>query len=359
LTLDYNEINFKEGKIILSEGIENFKEIFEEKGNHLYLTTYSYDMPTDYYDWILDSLEYLNDIIVVFNIYNFNNSVFKKIDDLIKRALGKNPYIQFFYNKTNHSKIVSNGKTVYIGSANFTNYTKNNFEAGIILKDKESIAKLEKHVFDYPHLKYETIFSDPISPLIVPMYFIFKEINKEFITIEDLLLSVNKYRFTNESDLPYYGDDLKKFLEQYLQMFLIARKDLCNYAEEVSEEYFIVSNLLDEIESSLFGLIALDPIGTDTIIFFNFIEDYRNSLEEYKNHFWRLNTFNNEITLYKEKIYLSRARTIVNMLQNLRFKWISLMPSQTYIRYQNDLVPILSWLENPILAKKYWEFFIK
>lgn len=44
--MKYKEIESKRGKIVLSEGIENFKSIFEEKGLHLYLTSYSYNMPT-------------------------------------------------------------------------------------------------------------------------------------------------------------------------------------------------------------------------------------------------------------------------------------------------------------------------
>ncbi|EIJ81784.1 hypothetical protein PB1_02555 [Bacillus methanolicus PB1] len=35
----YNEIGLKEGKIVISEGVENFKKILKEKGSHFYLTT--------------------------------------------------------------------------------------------------------------------------------------------------------------------------------------------------------------------------------------------------------------------------------------------------------------------------------
>ncbi|WHX66062.1 hypothetical protein QNH26_20695 [Peribacillus frigoritolerans] len=359
--MEYSEIDLKEGKIVLSKGVENFKEIFNEKGSHLYLTTYSYDMPTEFLEWLLKSIEFVNDIKVVFNVFNFDSSESQKIDFLIKRALNTNPYIQFFYNEDNHSKIISNGKKLYIGSANVTSYTKNNFEAGVITINKETIEKVERQVFDYSHLKYEPIFTDPIAPIIVPYLFIINLLKREFDYIEELLGNVDTFHFTQESNLPDDGRDIKKYLKQYLKMFKIAKEDLVTSIMAKSEEYFIVTNLLNEIENSLAAILSLDTIGSETRYFFDFIEDYRNSLEEYKEHFWRINTFENEVVIYKEKLYLSKAEAVLKMLQNLRIKWISLVKNNKFIRYNNaqKKIPIIMWLENPNLAESYWRFFLK
>ncbi|MGG4508246.1 hypothetical protein ABEP00_15895 [Heyndrickxia sporothermodurans] len=358
--MEYNEIDLQEGRIVLSKGIENFKEIFNEKGSHLYLTTYSYDMPTEFLEWILKSIEFVNDIKVVFNVYNFDSSESQKIDFLIKRALNTNPYIQFFYDKDNHSKIISNGKKLYIGSANVTNYTKNNFEAGVITVNKETIEKVERHVFDYAFLKYEPIFTDPIAPIIVPYLFIINELQKEFSYIEGLLEDVDTFHFTQESNLPDYGSDLKKYLKSYLKMFKIAKEDLVIFIKAKSKEHFIVTNLLDEIENSLLAILSFDHIGSDTRYFFDFIEDYQYSMEEYKEHFWRINTFENEVVIYKEKLYLSKAEAVLKMLQNLRVKWISLIKNDKYKIYKNTTtLPIIMWIEYPELAKSYWNYFLK
>ncbi|NNU88796.1 hypothetical protein ETC04_17175 [Geobacillus sp. MR] len=356
--MEYSEIELKEGKIVLSKGIENFKAIFNEKGSHLYLTSYSYDMPTDYYDLLLENIEFINDIKVIFNIFNFGSDD-DKIDLLIKRVLNKNPYTQLFYNKYNHSKIISNGKILYIGSANVTNYTKNNFEAGVIISNKETIEKVEREVFDYAYLKYEPIFTDPIAPIIVPFYFILSEVNKEFNYIENLLKNVDTFQYMDEADLPDYGWNIEEYLNQYVQMFKMAKVDLSTFIDNKSEESFIVINLLNEIENTLNIILSTEPIGSNTRYFFDFIEDYRNVLEIYKKHYWRLNTFENEVVIYKEKIYMKRMEAVLKMLLNLRVKWISLIKSKKYIKYKNTTIPIIQWLEHPILAKKYWQYFLQ
>lgn len=358
--MEYSEFVLKEGKIVISKGIENFKELLNESGLHLYITTYSYDMPKDYYDSILKNIEFINDIKVVFNIYNFNSSESEKIDFLIKRGLSKNPYVQFFYSEDNHSKIISNGKTLYIGSANLTNYTKNNFEAGVLTKSTETIEKVERQVFDYAHLKYEPIFTDPIAPIITPFLFIFSEVNKEFNDIEELLKSVETFHFTQENNIPSAGIQIQKYLNQYITMFKMAKDDLNTFIVAKSEEYFIVQLLLEQIEECLETILYMEPIGSDTRSFFEFIEDYQNGLEEYKEHFWRINTFENEEVIYREKFYLSKTKTVLKMLENLRVKWISLIPSNQYKRYEKtNIIPIILWLEHPELAKSYWKFFLK
>ncbi|MEN0665264.1 hypothetical protein [Caldifermentibacillus hisashii] len=357
--MKYKEIESKRGKIVLSEGIENFKSIFEEKGLHLYLTSYSYNMPLDYYDILLENIEFINDIKVIFNIYDFNSSSDYKIDSLIYRVLNKNPYVQLFYNKNNHSKIISNGKTLYIGSANVTNYTKNNFEAGVIFTDKDTIEKIEREVFDYAYILYEPIFTDPIAPIIVPFYFIVSEVKKEFDYIVSLLKDVETVRYINENDLPYYDLEIKEYIYQYSQMFKMAKEDFSKFIENKSKEYYVVNNLLDEIEKSLDALLSVEPIGVYTRDFLDFIEDYRNANEQYKEHYWRLNTFENEIVINKEKIYVKRLEAILKMLYNLRVQWIKLNKSNKYIRYKNKTtIPILAWLEYPKLAKRYWQYFL-
>ncbi|MGR9527455.1 hypothetical protein ACSS31_27635 (plasmid) [Priestia megaterium] len=79
----------------------------------------------------------MNDIIVVFNVAAWEYNDDQKINNLITRSLNQNPYIQFFYNTNNHSKIISNGEKMYIGSANATDHTKNNLEAGVIIDDED------------------------------------------------------------------------------------------------------------------------------------------------------------------------------------------------------------------------------
>ncbi len=343
----YKEINFNSGKVTLSREEDNFKEIFKKKGQHLYLTSYSYDMPTEYYSSLLENIEFINDIKVIFNIYDFGSTESAKVDLLIKKSLSNNPYIQFFYCRDNHSKIISNGDILYIGSANVTKYTKNNFEAGVLIYDKETIEQVERYVFEDAYLMYEPIFTDPIAPIIVPFHFIISEMTKELDEIESLLKSVDRRRFVSESDLPDYGKDLKEYLSRYETMFKIAINDLDSFITDNSDEYYIVVSLLDEIEKSLKELLTLEPIGSETRRFFDFIEEYQHSMCQYKEHSWRTNTIENEVVINKERVYLSRAKVVLELLQILRVKWISLIKNDKYKRYEeNKTIKIVWWYYN-------------
>lgn len=355
--MKYNEINFSKGRIVLSNGIENFKEVLEKRGPHLYITTYSFDMPDDFYNQLLENIEFLNDIRVIFNIYDFKSIENEKVDNLIKRALKKNPYIQFYYCDNNHSKIISNGNMMYIGSANLTGYTKRNLEAGVLIEDKSVIEEVERKIFGFDYLQYEPVYTDPIAILITPFQYIKNITSGEFEYIESLLEGVDRSQIISEEDLPSNGIEIKENLESYLSMFMIAKKDLISFAESKSEEYFIVTNLLDEIENYLIEILADEPIGSETNRFFNFFEEYRLSNEQYKEHFFRMCTFENELVLYKEKIYLSKVKTILKILQNLRFKWISILKSDEYVRHIYKL-HFLDWLKSPETAKQYWDNFL-
>ncbi|HDX9577091.1 TPA: hypothetical protein ROX88_000570 [Bacillus pseudomycoides] len=361
LITTYNCINMNAGKVILSQGIDNFKEIFEGRGNHFYITTFSYNLPEDYNVWLERDLEHVNDLIVVFNVFSFDKDECKdaKINKLIQRALRKNPYIQFFYNKSNHSKIVTNGNEMYIGSANVTDYTKNNFEVGVITKDQETIDKVEAMVFKNSFLQYEPIFTDPIAPIIVPFFYIHSQVEIEYGYIKNLLNDLRVFRTIKEDDLPDGGDSINAYLKNYLEIFKIAKNDFEKYLADKIEESFIIENLLDKIQGLLADIINENPIGSATNQLFDFIEDYEIVLEEYKDHYWRINTIEYEVYLLEEKMYLVKIKSILDLLYNLRVKWISQISSGNFIKYSNEIIPTISWLEYPELSRNYWKYFLK
>ncbi|SDJ00704.1 hypothetical protein [Alteribacillus bidgolensis] len=348
-------IEIKDAKVVFTQGTDNFEEILSTstRNKHLYLTTFNYGLPENYDSWIKKDIEYINEIIVVFN----NRE--KNVDNLIRRSLRKNPYIQFFYNEVNHSKVISNGSSLYIGSANLTDFSKDNFEAGVIVKDVDKIKQIEDRVFKNAHLKYEPIFTDPVSPLIVPFLLIYREVEKEFKYIKHLLNDIKRIEGLSEEDIPDDGDELCTYISKYIEIFRLAKDDLISYATEKTEEYFVIQNLLEEIEDKLNYVKNKQPIGSSTISLLEFLEDYYNALDKYKEHFWRINTFDSDVTLLEEQIYFKEVENIFQRLNHLRIKWISLIKSNTYIKYRNSKSPIIFWLEFPSQAKKYWQYFLR
>ncbi|MBY0201396.1 hypothetical protein H7U05_29690 [Priestia megaterium] len=353
----YSIINTKEAKLVLSQGEDNFKEVFERKGQHLYITSFSYNLPQSYNEIIEEHLEFVNDIIVVFNVAAWEYNDDQKINNLITRSLNQNPYIQFFYNTNNHSKIISNGEKMYIGSANATDHTKNNLEAGVIIDDKDAIKKVESKIFGTPYLTYQPIFTDPIAPLLAPFSLLLDKIDFEYLVIKRILDGSSKHRYITEEDLPNSMKDIETELQSYLTTFQLAKEKLSEYGQKI-DEFFIIEGLLKCIEDALESLLNNDIIGQKTNDFFDYLEDYRNAVEEYKEHYWKLNTFNHRVCLLEEEIFLTKAKFILDMLRTLRVKWISFFPKKKFIKYSGDIWDIVSWPKKPYLLEKYWGFFL-
>ncbi|MGR9527456.1 hypothetical protein ACSS31_27640 (plasmid) [Priestia megaterium] len=79
-------------------------------------------------------------------------------------------------------------------------------------------------------------------------------------------------------------------LQSYLTTFQLAKEKLSEYGEKI-DEFFIIEGLLKYIEDALESLLNNDIIGQKTNDFFDYLEDYRNAVEEYKEHYWKVNTF--------------------------------------------------------------------
>lgn len=60
----------------------------------------------------------------------------------------------------NHSKIIMTNNVVYVGSANFSDESKNNFESGFIVYDKEFIAFIKNNIIPYLKNNSEPYYSN-------------------------------------------------------------------------------------------------------------------------------------------------------------------------------------------------------
>ncbi|WP_291654058.1 phospholipase D-like domain-containing protein [Clostridium sp.] len=74
------------------------------------------------------------------NIYVYKNK-------LNPKQISEKTQVYFCF--SNHSKIIMTDNIAYVGSANFSEESSNNFEAGFITRDKEFIEFLEEEVFPW------------------------------------------------------------------------------------------------------------------------------------------------------------------------------------------------------------------
>jgi phosphatidylserine/phosphatidylglycerophosphate/cardiolipin synthase-like enzyme len=75
---------------------------------------------------------------------------FKKLFDLYHRRLDPKLYkckLEPFFNVHNHSKLIITDQAAYIGSANFSPESSQNYECGVIYRNPDAIALIRRNVF--------------------------------------------------------------------------------------------------------------------------------------------------------------------------------------------------------------------
>lgn len=78
---------------------------------------------------------------------------------------GKFVYCPGGFNFFNHAKIIGTENIVYIGSANFSNESKQNIETGVIIEDSAFIARLYDEFFEYIKGNSTPYFDDDFNLL--------------------------------------------------------------------------------------------------------------------------------------------------------------------------------------------------
>lgn len=84
--------------------------------------------------------------------------------------------------------------------------------------------------------------------------------------------------------------DSRIFLRKYYLTFKLAKAELTKFVS-LQASGFILKFLFEDLDKELKDLCEYPPLGTSTENFFSFMEDYRNTIKEYKDHYWRTQTF--------------------------------------------------------------------
>lgn len=323
-------INLSRAKLIFSQGEDNLNEIFQDDGDHLYITAFGYKLTEFCSNAILRYLQAAKDIIVVLSFPESDSDNDVKAEQLITNALKKNPYLQLYSCKNNYSKIMSNGKKVYVGSANASDMSHNNLETGVIFDDSQSIKEIEDQVFGRPYLKYESIFTDPIAPLMIPFILLLDEMVMGY-AYSSFLNAFSNSPNRGEAKPVDFTKKLETSLQKYLKTFRTAQQELIKYGSDKSDLFFI-TNLMNDIEDSLISLISS-------------VSDYKPAYEEENDE--------------KEGLYITQAKAVAGKFNALRVMWISTFPQTNFIKFSSGPYSVVIWSEVPDLCNKYWNYFLK
>ncbi|AWX54273.1 hypothetical protein AB432_004120 [Brevibacillus brevis] len=177
--------------------------------------------------------------------------------------------------------------------------------------------------------------------------------------IKEVISSAKKSSFVFQDDeFPIENcNDSRIFLKKYYLTFKLAKVELTKLVS-LQDSGFILKFLFEDIDQELKELCEYPPLGTSTVNFFSFMEDYRNTLEEYKDHYWRTQTFQADTVVLEEEVYISRLKSLLDMFFHLRKTWIDLRGVKGHFTLDTQ-EPILFWYEEPSMAEQYWRYFIK
>lgn len=275
--LDINSV-----KVVFGRGTSNYQEIVDrfDLAEYIFISTYniSGDKTSEEF---LNKLQALSDkdIIFISNIPGrflqyfgdaSRKSAKKKIHDYLNRLdpIGFQSCAKVYFNFFNHSKIIITDDVAYIGSANFSDESSNNFEAGIIIYDKAAINTIRKNIVPII-LNSSVRYAGEELQILDEFYKYLSEIQKkleefnEVIYLEnphgDLYISIWAEGFGDLIDV------LKDVLDNF-RIFIELNLDIINKYEEL--ELKIVEKYMGDIQDLLENefLQELAEVNSDDIM---------------------------------------------------------------------------------------------
>ena len=140
------EIPFHEGKVIFFKESNFWNDLLEKckRGTKtIYIATYNFNFKDRYEKTFYRELSKLAnlgiDINLLYSKMNFSNEDKLEIEEIFKN------FVLCAELPTNHSKIFIADDFAYIGSANFSFGSNNNYESGVIFSNNEIIKEIRKY----------------------------------------------------------------------------------------------------------------------------------------------------------------------------------------------------------------------
>lgn len=151
----------EEAELVLTKESSSFKEVLAsiETSNNICIATYNLSKDDEGLINLLKGLPANVKVRLVTNIPNRWSSYYYDNNKEAARKSIKGYFtklavskfkcdIAIYFNFNNHAKIILTDKHGYIGSANFSTESKNNFEAGVLIRSAEKIKEIEANFFN-------------------------------------------------------------------------------------------------------------------------------------------------------------------------------------------------------------------
>ncbi len=294
-------------EVILTQGICGYEDVLEDFKNAKQIRIVTYNISKQL-ETRLNKLRQLNhnsDIKIITNIpgrfEQYYGSAKGRANRTIVDYMRKISPSNFtndsssFFNFNNHSKIFATENIAYIGSANFSEESDDNFECGVLFRDKSIVSKLINDLISsiendstlYLGKKHEELFiliQNVFSQLTIT-YNIYKGlVSNEYLTTKDgefcYKPDIDKFNLSHIEDLLSSVFQLEDFhfSEQFQQMIKTSN---------IKYDYHRINRIIDIVnsESSIFSFASFDFSKTvDDYMNENSIEIVEETLDDFSQN---------------------------------------------------------------------------
>ncbi|MED4010011.1 hypothetical protein P4606_05005 [Priestia aryabhattai] len=267
------------GELVLTKDKSNFENIIQslKSSKKILVSTYSIDFK------LFNNIDSNTSLEVIVNIPSLKKMWY--IDEL-KRLHKKFTNVSTYISLDNHSKIIISDTGAYIGSANFSESSYDNFECGI----RVGVENLPQIYEMFKALKKDAILYDGTNYKVTRISIIIQQINEIKVGIEnfvDDLKCVKEMIETHYKNCQHYMD-LKDFESENFEYILTPKlKELVNKSREV---LYAIEDNEDEF---------LDDLDEATV------ENANSFMNEFTQDFDKLIEYDME--KYRDKRYMQEA----------------------------------------------------
>ncbi|AWI06760.1 phospholipase D-like domain-containing protein [Clostridium drakei] len=138
------------------------------------------------------------------------------------------PMVSSYFNFTNHSKIILTENVAYIGSANASDESNNNFEGGVIIKDRKIISEIINTTI--PMIKEDSIeyYGNEISRYIILVLNLLTRVKRIKEQFHFSFYKVNDHRGADIEYYDSYNADVSPILIEEIEGIMYEYEDIIN-----------------------------------------------------------------------------------------------------------------------------------
>lgn len=149
------------------------------------------------------------------------------------------PFANIFFKFNNHGKIIMTDQVIYVGSANFSDESKHNFECGIISRDANFIQYADNHVFKHLITNATNYYAAEYNDCLMALYSAMALIHSIQQEIEESSFAAYEDYDTNFELVKYFNP-----YDNSLSLHML---------EEYKELMQDIEPLLQDLQNNLYG----------------------------------------------------------------------------------------------------------